>query len=65
MSDIAIAPALFRRRLHLIQKNIFSNESFQKVNGLLIVVGSSDDSNPYQKSTVMHTWLLGLSLIHI
>ena len=59
MSDIAIDPALFRRRLHLIQKNIFSNESFQKVNGLLIVVGSSDDSNPYQKSTVMHTWLLG------
>lgn len=59
MSDISIDPALFRRRLHLIQKNIFSNESFQKVNGLLIVVGSSDDSNPYQKSTVMHTWLLG------
>lgn len=29
------------------------------MNGLLIVVGSSDDSNPYQKSTVMHTWLLG------
>lgn len=59
MSEISIDPALFRRRLHLIQKNIFSNESFQKVNGLLIVVGSSDDSNPYQKSTVMHTWLLG------
>lgn len=59
MSDIQIDPILFRRRLHLIQKNIFSNEAFQKVNGLLIVVGSSDDSNPYQKSTVLHTWLLG------
>lgn len=59
MSDIKIDPVLFRRRLHLIQKNIFSNDSFQKVSGLLIVVGSSDDSNPYQKSTVLHTWLLG------
>jgi nucleosome binding factor SPN SPT16 subunit len=59
MSDIKIDPALFRRRLHLIQKNIFSNDSFQKVNGVLIVVGSSDESNPYQKSTIMHTWLLG------
>lgn len=59
MSDIEIDPALFRRRLHLIQKNIFSNDAFQKVNGLLLVVGSSEESNPYQKSTVIHTWLLG------
>lgn len=59
MSDIQIDATLFRRRLHSIQKNIFSNESFQKVNGLLIIVGSSDEANPYQKSTVLHTWLLG------
>ncbi|AWU73703.1 hypothetical protein CAS74_001510 [Pichia kudriavzevii] len=59
MSDISIDPTLFRRRLHLIQKNIFSNESFQKVNGVLIAVGSSDEANTYQKSTVLHTWLLG------
>lgn len=59
MSDIKIDPALFRRRLHLIQKNLFSSDSFQKVNGVLIVVGSSDESNPYQRSTVLHTWLLG------
>lgn len=59
MSDIKIDSALFRRRLHLIQKNIFSSDSFQKVNGVLIVVGSSEESNPYQKSTILHTWLLG------
>ena len=45
--------------MHLIQKNLFSSDSFQKVNGVLIVVGSSDESNPYQRSTVLHTWLLG------
>ena len=59
MSDIRIDPTSFRRRLHLVQKNLVNNESFQKVNGILIVVGSSDESNPYQKSTVLHNWLLG------
>lgn len=59
MSDISIDPVVFKRRLNHLQKTLASNEDFKHVNGLLIVIGSSDDSNPYQKSTVLHTWLLG------
>ncbi|OWB68409.1 hypothetical protein B5S30_g3789 [[Candida] boidinii] len=59
MSDVHIDSTTFRRRLHAIQKNIQSSEYFQGVNGVLVVVGSSDDSNPYRKSTILHTWLLG------
>lgn len=59
MADISIDPAVFRRRLHLLQKNIFSLDAFHKVNGVLVVVGSTNESNPYQKSSIIHTWLLG------
>lgn len=59
MSEVKIDQGTFRRRLHILQKNIQSSEYFKGVNGLLILVGSSDDYNPYQKSTVLHTWLLG------
>lgn len=59
MADISIDPVVFRRRLHLLQKNIFSLDAFHKVNGVLIVVGSTNESNPYQKSSIIHTWLLG------
>ncbi|GME91779.1 unnamed protein product [Ambrosiozyma monospora] len=59
MSEVKIDAPLFRRRLHALQRNIASSDTFKQVNGLLVVVGSSDDSNPYQKSTILHTWLLG------
>ncbi len=59
MTEVKIDQATFRRRLHLLQKNISTSEYFRSVNGLLIMVGSSDDYNPYQKSTILHTWLLG------
>ncbi|QPG72988.1 hypothetical protein FOA43_000292 [Brettanomyces nanus] len=59
MSEVKIDEAAFRRRLHQLQKNLTTSDYFKSVNGLLIMVGSSDDFNPYQKSTILHTWLLG------
>ncbi|CDK28120.1 unnamed protein product [Kuraishia capsulata CBS 1993] len=58
MSDIQLNSQLFKTRLQLLQKNL-SQESFRGTNGVIVVVGSGDDSNPYQKSTVLHTWLFG------
>lgn len=59
MSDVKIDQTAFKRRLYLLQKNLANPEIFRGVDGLLIMVGSSDDYNPYQKSTVLHNWLLG------
>ncbi|KAG7860923.1 hypothetical protein KL939_001490 [Ogataea angusta] len=59
MSEVQIDQSVFRKRLHLLQRNIANALQFGSVAGLLIAVGSSDDTNPYQKSTVLHTWLLG------
>ncbi|GMM28592.1 chromatin-remodeling protein [Martiniozyma asiatica (nom. inval.)] len=59
MSDIAIDSGIFRRRLLHLQKSIGTSDYFKHVSGLLVVVGGNDDSNPYQKSTVLHMWLMG------
>lgn len=59
MAEISIDATVFKRRLNHLQKTLAAHDDFKHVNGILVVVGSSDDSNPYQKSTVLHTWLLG------
>lgn len=58
MSEPKVDTLTFKRRVGLIQKKIGAGE-FSKADGLLIVVGSSDEENPYQKSTILHNWLLG------
>ncbi|ANZ76590.1 BA75_04085T0 [Komagataella pastoris] len=60
MSEVKIDPVAFKNRLGAIQRKLnSSNEIFQGITTLLVVVGSSDESNPYKKSTILHNWLLG------
>ncbi|KAI0464257.1 hypothetical protein LJB42_001863 [Komagataella kurtzmanii] len=60
MSEVKIDSVAFKNRLGAIQRKLnSSNEIFQGITTLLVVVGSSDESNPYKKSTILHNWLLG------
>ena len=58
MSEPKIDSIAFRKRVGIIQKRI-AEDGFNGAGSLLVVVGSSDEENPYQKSTILHNWLLG------
>lgn len=58
MSEVYIDPAQFKRRVGLIQRAL-GTASFNEAPSLLVVIGAKDDGNPYQKSIVLHNWLLG------
>ncbi|OLL26729.1 FACT complex subunit spt16 [Neolecta irregularis DAH-3] len=61
MSEVKIDSRLFHKRIRqFIRIWKSGNEDlFQGASSLLVVVGSSDEDNPYQKSTALHQWLLG------
>jgi nucleosome binding factor SPN SPT16 subunit len=58
MSEPKIDTLAFKKRVSVVQKKIADGQ-FVGAESLLVVVGSSDEENPYQKSTILHTWLLG------
>jgi nucleosome binding factor SPN SPT16 subunit len=58
MSEPKVDVLAFKRRVSLIQKKIASGD-FAGAHGFLVVIGSTDEENPYQKSTILHNWLLG------
>ena len=58
MSEPKVDTLAFKRRVAVIQKKIGSGE-FSGVEFLLAVVGLSDEEYPYQKSSILHNWLLG------
>lgn len=64
MADIAIDAAQFHRRLGKILALWKENESnedspFHGLGSFLVIMGSADEDNPYQKTAALHTWLLG------
>lgn len=56
MEDLNIDFPTFQKRLLSLHKEYpnFENEP----NSLLFVLGSSNAENPYQKTTILHNWLL-------
>ncbi|SCU95344.1 LADA_0G15082g1_1 [Lachancea dasiensis] len=57
MSDVEINFKVLQKRLtdlHSTYRNFDGSPS-----SLLFVVGSSDEEDPYKKSTILHNWLLG------
>lgn len=57
MEELDIDAALFKKRLESLHSQY---ESFDgSPNSLLFVLGSSNPENPYQKTTILHDWLLG------
>ncbi|KAH3679669.1 hypothetical protein WICMUC_000809 [Wickerhamomyces mucosus] len=58
MSDPKIDISLFNKRVSQLQRKIRDNE-FNGADSLIAVIGSTDEENPYQKSTILHNWLLG------
>lgn len=60
MSDIKIDVALFNKRVKSIQKAISTKKpQFNGADSIFVLVGKTDESVPYRKSSVLHTWLLG------
>lgn len=64
MAAIAINVSHFNARLEKLLKcwsdNIQKEESpFYKLDSIVVVMGSADEDNPYQKTAALHTWLLG------
>ncbi|GMM33338.1 chromatin-remodeling protein [Saccharomycopsis crataegensis] len=59
MSEIYIDPGNFKKRVQHIQRKLSDAAIFNNTQSLLIVIGANDEGNPYQKSTVLHNWLLG------
>ncbi|BFZ61011.1 FACT complex subunit spt16 [Saitoella coloradoensis] len=63
MGDIQLDAKTFHRRA----KHLFStwkasggdDDAFAGADSLLVVLGSSNEENPYQKSSSLHTWMLG------
>lgn len=57
MSELDIDFQTFQKRLTSLHTQYpkFANSP----NSLLFVLGSSDEENPYQKTTILHNWLLG------
>lgn len=58
MSEPKIDAATFSKRIAILQDKLGKNE-FNNSELILVVVGSTDEENPYQKSTIFHNWLLG------
>ncbi|EPY53715.1 FACT complex component Spt16 [Schizosaccharomyces cryophilus OY26] len=63
MSEYHIDANVFHKRLNLLlsswKEASDANELFQGCESILVVIGTADVPNPYQKSAAMHTWLLG------
>lgn len=57
MSDVEIDFNVFQKRLVALHAEYTKFEG--SPNCLLFVVGSSDEEDPYKKSTILHNWLLG------
>lgn len=58
MSDPKVDTIAFKKRASLLQKKLNDNE-LNGADSILVVIGSTDEENPYQKSTILHNWLLG------
>ena len=64
MSEVKISKQLFHRRLAKLVDGWKSDlddpqSPWNGVKGLLAVMGSPDDDNPYQKTAALHSWLFG------
>ncbi|AMD22447.1 HGR108Wp [Eremothecium sinecaudum] len=57
MSELNIDFNAFGKRLLLLRENFQKFE--ESPSSLLFVLGSSDEENPYQKTTILQNWLLG------
>ncbi|CAR24686.1 FACT complex subunit [Lachancea thermotolerans] len=57
MSDVEINFKVFQKRLTQLHSEFRNFEGSPQ--SLLFVVGSSDEEDPYKKSTILHNWLLG------
>ncbi|AET37458.1 chromatin-remodeling protein SPT16 Ecym_1211 [Eremothecium cymbalariae DBVPG len=57
MSELDIDFKAFEKRLFLLRDKFPTFE--ESCSSLLFVLGSSDEENPYQKTTILHNWLLG------
>jgi len=58
MSEPRVDTTVFKKRASLLQRKLADKE-LNGAESLLIVIGSTDEENPYQKSTILHNWLLG------
>lgn len=56
MEELNIDFGLFKRRIITLHSQYPSFEN--SPNSLLFVFGSSNEENPYQKTTILHNWLL-------
>lgn len=64
MSEIAIDAGQFHRRLKKLLESWNAGQgtegsAFNDVQSFLVLMGSADEDNPYQKTAALHTWLLG------
>ncbi|CAA21804.1 histone H2A-H2B chaperone, FACT complex subunit Spt16 [Schizosaccharomyces pombe] len=63
MAEYEIDEITFHKRLGILLTSWKNEEDgktlFQDCDSILVTVGAHDDTNPYQKSTALHTWLLG------
>ncbi|ODQ79146.1 hypothetical protein BABINDRAFT_63879 [Babjeviella inositovora NRRL Y-12698] len=60
MSEVHINGNAFKRRVAVIQKNLAAGlPALNGATSVLVMVGSSNEDNPYQKSTILQQWLLG------
>lgn len=60
MADIKIDGTTFTKRVKLIHDAIESKDpQLQGAESIFVLIGKVDDENPYRKSSVLHTWLLG------
>lgn len=64
MTDVKVSSQTFHRRLAKVvdvwKTQIDDAKSpWHGVKGLLAIMGSPDDENPYQKTAALHSWLLG------
>ncbi|CDR42361.1 CYFA0S09e01970g1_1 [Cyberlindnera fabianii] len=58
MSEPKVDTIAFKKRVSSIQKKIERDE-FGGAKSMLVVIGSADEENPYQKSSILHSWILG------
>lgn len=58
MSEPKVDTIAFKKRVASLQKKLGEQE-LNGADSILIIIGSTDDENPYQKSTIIHNWLLG------
>lgn len=60
MPDIQIDGSLYSKRIGLIHKAIAAKRpSLNGADSIFVIIGKTDEDNPYRKSAVLHTWLLG------